>query len=190
MKTTENVTKIKNNIIKYNNKYAKKDKNYFVIISQKKQISRYEYLYDAILSINSNPSKAELLKYIELSRKFDPASIDDFKTKLTNTKPMATKKQPTAAQLKARANFTKMVKERAAAKKKGLKAPAKTKKRISAKTLCRKVIKVPGISVRTGQLLKGWHYVNGKPTKTKVTAKKKVVAKKKPTKRKKFLGIF
>lgn len=73
------------------------------------------------------------------------------------------------------------------------KAPAK--KRTSAKALCRKVIKVPGISVRTGQLLKGWHYVNGKPTKVKPAPKKKPAAKKKPAvkkapKRKKFFGLF
>lgn len=49
-----------------------------------------------------------------------------------------------------------------------------TKKRTSARTLCRKVIDVPGINKRTGQLLKGWHYVNGKPVKaTKKTTNKK-----------------
>jgi hypothetical protein len=39
-----------------------------------------------------------------------------------------TKKTPSAAQLEARAKFTKMVKEKAAAKKKGLKAPATKEK--------------------------------------------------------------
>jgi hypothetical protein len=61
------------------------------------------------------------------------------------------------------------------------KAPAKRKKSVSARTICRKVIDQPGISKRTGQLLKGWHYVKGKPvkvTKGKTVAKKKVVAKK------------
>lgn len=56
------------------------------------------------------------------------------------------------------------------------KVPAKRKKVISAKSICRKVIAVPGINKRTGQLLKGWHYVSGKPvkvTKSKPAAKKK-----------------
>lgn len=61
-----------------------------------------------------------------------------------------------------------------------MKAPAtknvKRKKVISAKKICRMVIDVPGINKRTGQLLKGWHYVKGKPEKV---TKKKPVAKKK-----------
>jgi hypothetical protein len=109
-------------------------------------------------------------------------------------------KKATPAQLAARKKFTENVKNGTFAKKRALKAPAKKKKTTSARTLCRKVIDVPGINKRTGQLLKGWHYVNGKPVK--VTAKKKPVTKKKtvakktttkkaPAKKKsKFLGIF
>ncbi len=52
----------------------------------------------------------------------------------------------------------------------------KTAKRTSARRLCRTVIKVPGISARTGKLLKGWRYENGVPVK--VTAKKKPGKKK------------
>lgn len=67
-------------------------------------------------------------------------------------------------------------------KSKGMKSPAKTttkrktKKRTSATSLCRKVIKVPGLNAK-GQLLKGWHYVNGKPVKSKPAAKKKPAVK-------------
>lgn len=124
-------------------------------------------------------------------KQIDQSSINKSKT-------MTAKKKPSPAQLAARAKFTKMVKEKAVAKKKGLGATAKPKRKktTSARTLCRKVIDVPGINKRTGQLLKGWHYVNGKPAK--VTAKKKPASKaKKPvakkkvaSKRKKFLGIF
>lgn len=58
----------------------------------------------------------------------------------------------------------------------------KTKKRTSATSLCRKVIKVPGLNTK-GQLLKGWHYVNGKPVKVKPpTAKKKTTTKAKLSK--------
>lgn len=48
-------------------------------------------------------------------------------------------------------------------------------KRTSAKKLCRQVIKVPGINSKTGHLLKGWTYKNGKPVK--VTAKKATAKK-------------
>lgn len=63
-----------------------------------------------------------------------------------------------------------------------MKAPAaktaKRKKVISAKKICRMVIDVPGINKRTGQLLKGWHYVKGKAVKvTKKPAKKKGLGK-------------
>jgi len=52
--------------------------------------------------------------------------------------------------------------------------PKKRKKVISARKICRTVIDVPGINKRTGQLLKGWHYVKGKPVKvTKATTTKK-----------------
>ena len=44
--------------------------------------------------------------------------------------------------------------------------PKKRKKVVSARKICRTVIDVPGINKRTGQLLKGWHYVKGKPIKT------------------------
>lgn len=54
----------------------------------------------------------------------------------------------------------------------------KRKKVVSARTICRKVIDVPGINKRTGQLLKGWHYVNGKPVKVTAKPKKKTTAKK------------
>lgn len=47
---------------------------------------------------------------------------------------------------------------------------------MSAKKLCRKVVKQPGINSRTGQLLKGWKWENGKPVKA---AAKKPAAKKK-----------
>lgn len=58
----------------------------------------------------------------------------------------------------------------------------KTKKRTSATSLCRKVIKVPGLNSK-GQLLKGWHYVNGKPVKSKpAKPKKKTTAKAKLSK--------
>jgi hypothetical protein len=159
---------------------------------------------------------------------------------------MATKKPASPAQLAARAKFTKMVKEKAAAKKKGLnraasttgtrlcvrknadgsttsysaggdsrpcpyggnlndftalngaKAPAKRKRSVTAKKLCRTVTDQPGINKRTGQLLKGWHYVKGKPAKvtakkkptTKKAASKKTTARKPAKKRCKFLGIF
>lgn len=65
------------------------------------------------------------------------------------------------------------------------KAPTKRKKSVSAKSICRKVIKVPGINSRTGQLLKGWHYVKGKPVKAtkKVVSKKKATTKRKITKK-------
>jgi hypothetical protein len=85
---------------------------------------------------------------------------------------MKTKKEPSKAQLEARAKFTKMVKEKAAAKKKGLKAPAK---RTTAKTMCRKVIKVEGLKVN-GQLKKGYKYKGGKVVKV-VAPKNKVVKK-------------
>jgi len=68
------------------------------------------------------------------------------------------------------------------------KKPAK-KRTVTAKKLCRGVIKVPGINSRTGQPLKGWHYVGGKLVKatTKKPAKRKVAkkttAKKAPTKK-------
>lgn len=52
------------------------------------------------------------------------------------------------------------------------KTPKKRQKVVTAKKLCRKIIKTPGINSRIGQLLKGWHYVNGKPKK--VVSKKKV----------------
>lgn len=48
----------------------------------------------------------------------------------------------------------------------------KPKKRVSAKTMCRKTVGTPGINKRTGQLLKGWKYVKGVPTKV-VAAKPK-----------------
>lgn len=59
-------------------------------------------------------------------------------------------------------------------KSKGMKAPVK-QKRTSAKKLCRQVIKVPGINSKTGHLLKGWTYKNGKPVKA---AAKKASSKK------------
>ena len=77
---------------------------------------------------------------------------------------------------------------KAPAKKQGVgskKTPAKRKKVVSAKSICRKVIQVAGINKRTGQLLKGWHYVNGKPVKA---TKKKAVSKRK-TPNKKGLGV-
>ena len=95
-------------------------------------------------------------------------------------------KKPTAKQLEARKRFAEMAKNGTLAKKRAasLNAPAKRKKVISARTICRRVIDVPGINKRTGQLLKGWHYVNGKPAKVtakkKPAATKKAVAKKKP----------
>ena len=46
----------------------------------------------------------------------------------------------------------------------------KKKKSVSAKKICRKVIKQEGINQTTGRLKKGYKYVNGKPKK--VTAKK------------------
>lgn len=49
----------------------------------------------------------------------------------------------------------------------------KPKKRISAKTMCRKTVGQPGINKRTGQLLKGWKYVKGVPTKVTATKSKK-----------------
>ncbi len=96
---------------------------------------------------------------------------------------MSTKK-PTEKQLAARKRFAQMSKNGTLAKKRAkasLKAPAtktttKRKKVVSAKKICRAVIKVPGINSRTGQLLKGWHYKNGKPVKATKTTKK--VAKK------------
>lgn len=57
------------------------------------------------------------------------------------------------------------------------KAPAKRKKVVSARSICRKVISVPGINKRTGQLLPGYHYVNGKPVKAKSAPKKKPAKK-------------
>lgn len=48
----------------------------------------------------------------------------------------------------------------------------KPKKRVSAKTMCRKTLGTPGINKRTGQLLKGWKYVNGVPKKVTATTKK------------------
>lgn len=57
------------------------------------------------------------------------------------------------------------------------KAPAKRKKSVSARSICRKVIVVPGINKRTGQLLKGWHYVKGKPVKVTPAPKKKATKK-------------
>jgi hypothetical protein len=199
------------------------------------------------VELTPNRIKAEKLAnkyYYNLRDNKNESSIKKSKT-------MATKKPATPAQLAARAKFTQMVKEKAAAKKKGLnraasttgtrlcvrknadgsttsysaggdsrpcpyggnlndfaalngaKAPAKRKRSVTAKKLCRMVIDQPGINKRTGQLLKGWHYVKGKPAK--VTAKKKTttkkVATKKPAakktttrkpakKRTKFLGIF
>ena len=93
---------------------------------------------------------------------------------------MSTKK-PTEKQLAARKRFAEMAKNGTLAKKRAkaslkapaTKTPAKRKKVISAKKICRAVIKVPGINSRTGQLLKGWHYKNGKPVK----ATKKVSTK-------------
>lgn len=49
----------------------------------------------------------------------------------------------------------------------------KTTKRVSAKTMCRKTVGVPGINKRTGQLLKGWKYVKGVPTKVTTPKRKK-----------------
>lgn len=48
----------------------------------------------------------------------------------------------------------------------------KTTKRVSAKKMCRAVIKHSGINSKTGQLKKGWKYENGTPVKA---AAKKVV---------------
>ena len=91
-------------------------------------------------------------------------------------KTMATKKKPSPAQLIARENFTKMVKAKALARKKGLSAatPAKKtpvkKKRILATTLCRKVIQKEGLKVN-GQLKKGYYYnTAGKIVKAKPVA--------------------
>lgn len=68
---------------------------------------------------------------------------------------------------------TKKSKSMATAKSTSTKKP---KKRTSATSLCRKVIKVPGLNSK-GQLLKGWHYVNGKPVKVKPATKKKATTK-------------
>lgn len=121
---------------------------------------------------------------------------------IKNQSKMAPKKA-TPAQLEARKRFAEMAKNGTLAKKRGLKAPAKKKSSKSARSLCRQVIDVAGINKRTGQLLKGWHYVDGKPVK--VTSKKKPATKKKPVAKKKvstvkkktavkskpkFLGIF
>lgn len=92
---------------------------------------------------------------------------------------MSTKKKaPTKAQLDARAKFTKMVKEKAAAKKKaGMNAPTK---RTTAKKLCSSVIKREGVKT-DGTLKKGYKYAKGgkvvKATPVK-SVKKKVVTKK------------
>lgn len=85
------------------------------------------------------------------------------------------KKTPSKAQLEARAKFTKMVKEKAAAKNKaGLKAPAK---RVSAKKMCRTVIKVEGVKT-DGTLKKGYKYAKGGKV-VKVVVKKVAVKKRK-----------
>ena len=61
---------------------------------------------------------------------------------------------------------------------------AKPKKRTSATSLCRKVIKVPGLNSK-GQLLKGWRWENGKPVK----AKKQTPKKKASTTKTKSAGL-
>ena len=124
-----------------------------------------------------------------------------YKNKSINkSKPMATAKKATPAQLAARKRFAEMAKngtlakKRAATSKDGLKAPAK-RKTITAKKLCSKVIRREGLKL-DGTLKKGYHHTPGgkvvkaapkKATSKKPAAKKKVA--KKPA-RKKFLGIF
>jgi hypothetical protein len=120
-----------------------------------------------------------------------------YKNKSINkSKPMATAKKATPAQLAARKRFAEMAKngtlakKRAAADKKGLNAPAK-RKTITAKKLCSKVIRREGLKI-DGTLKKGYHYTPGGKV-VKAAPKKKVAAKKPTVKapaRKKFLGIF
>lgn len=59
-----------------------------------------------------------------------------------------------------------------------------SRKSTSAKKLCRSVVAIPGINKRTGQLLKGWKYVNGKPVKASSKAKKTVTKRKTTAKKK------
>lgn len=100
---------------------------------------------------------------------------------------MATEKQLAARKrFAAAAKNGTLAKQRAAASKAGLKAPAKRKKTITSKKLCSKVIPREGIKL-DGTLKKGYHYTPGGKV-VKVVAKKKV-ATKKPA-RNKFLGIF
>lgn len=125
-----------------------------------------------------------------------------YKYKSSNkSKPMATAKKATPAQLAARKRFSEMAKngtlakKREAASKKGLSAPAK-KRTITAKKLCSKVIRREGLKL-DGTLKKGYKYSPGGRV-VKVVAKKKVatrkpVAKKAAAKkpaRKKLFGIF
>ena len=111
---------------------------------------------------------------------------------------MATEKQLAARKrFAAAAKNGTLAKQRAAASKKGLGAPAK-KRTITAKKLCSKVIRREGLKI-DGTLKKGYRYSPGGRVvkvvaKKKVATKKKVVAKKATAKkkvvRKKFLGIF
>lgn len=116
---------------------------------------------------------------------------------INKSKTMATEKQLAARKrFAAAAKNGTLAKQRAAADKTGLGAPAK-RKTITAKKLCSKVIRREGLKL-DGTLKKGYHYTPGGKVvkaapKKKVTAKKKVVAKKATAKkpaRKKFLGIF
>jgi hypothetical protein len=188
-------------------KNIKPDANYYINLEnliQKLEVNKMRVEE----SIKSNLWHDGYLVNLQQAFKMYKSQILDLKKKLkkqssiNKSKPMnAPAKKPTAKQLEARKRFAEMAKNGTLAKKRAasLNAPAKRKKVISARTICRRVIDVPGINKRTGQLLKGWHYVNGKPAK--VTAKKKpaaikkAVAKKKPATKKpvakkKFLGIF
>lgn len=97
---------------------------------------------------------------------------------------MATTKKPTVKQLAARKKFAQMAKDgtlakkrKAAAKKSGLKAPAK-KKSITAKKMCSKVIRKEGVKV-DGTLKKGYKYIKGgKVVKTTVKPTVKKAKKK------------
>lgn len=59
------------------------------------------------------------------------------------------------------------------------KTASKRKRSVSAKKVCRTILNTPGINKKTGQLLKGWKYVDGVPVKVKKPTKKRKTTKRK-----------
>jgi hypothetical protein len=72
-----------------------------------------------------------------------------------------------ASKINSKTDLNNFVKKLAPVKK-GLNGSAK---RQSAKSLCRKVVRVEGLKIN-GQLKKGWKYKGGKPVKVKPIKKK------------------